>query len=95
VKGKERPVMIYELMDFIDDQVNTKSQDLAKGYNEIYEEFINMKWDSAITMINKLELIFPNDVPLKKLKIKCLKYRDDSLDEDWYLIDMQFRNNTD
>ncbi len=93
VKGKERPVMIYELMDFKDDKVSEQLIDLAEGYTEVYEEFINQKWDSAIKLINKLESIFPTDIPLEKLKKKCLKYRDGLLDDDWHLIDTQFRDN--
>ncbi len=61
VKGKTKPVAIYEVLDFHDEQTFPNLMDALNQFRDGIAKYRAGKWDAAIAAFNQVLLINPND----------------------------------
>ncbi len=74
VKGKARPVSIYELAVHKGD-LSPKTEELWMNYAEGLSSYRRMRWDQAISKFRQALAIDENDQPSKTLLERCYSYR--------------------
>ncbi|MGM0587236.1 MAG: CHASE2 domain-containing protein [Bacteroidota bacterium] len=84
VKGKTKPVRVYELM--ADRSGNQDYTDLEKGvaiYRDALRYYYDMKWQTAIDKFEKVIQIFPDDGPSQTYIERSKQFMANPPDEDW------------
>jgi adenylate cyclase len=79
VKGKTKPVRIYQMFD--------KEENNLKEAAQIFEEGIifyrNRDWDKAISLFEKVKRIIPEDKPAKIYLERCNFFKQQPPPPDW------------
>ncbi|MCO4783339.1 MAG: adenylate/guanylate cyclase domain-containing protein [Candidatus Cloacimonetes bacterium] len=55
VKGKSIPVQIFELLDFLGDEGEEETQQLAMQHTEAFDLYMNMKFTESMSILVKLD----------------------------------------
>jgi len=82
VKGKDRPVRIYELLAAkgqLDDQGRKIQQLFAAGL----EQYRHREWSQAISFFQEILALDPNDGPARTFLGRCEYFRHDPPASDW------------
>jgi adenylate cyclase len=78
VKGKEKPVKIYELIGW---EATEKMKTLTSQFYRALNFYRDGKWDSAIEGFKKCLEISPDDKPSKLYIERCLKLKEMKIEE--------------
>ncbi|ABF40346.1 adenylate/guanylate cyclase [Candidatus Koribacter versatilis Ellin345] len=81
VQGKEKPVAIYELMDFV--RSKDQYEDLLAHFNAARDAYIRQSWSEAITLFEGLLERYPEDGPSIVLLDRCKEFRVSPPSRDW------------
>ena len=83
VKGKERPVRVFEL---IDHQAKSLSADKREALNYFatgLEAYRAQRWQDAVDLFTKVEHLWPEDGPTRVMIKRCELYLDSPPGEEW------------
>ncbi len=84
VKGKSKPVKVYELMaDLSDNDDHTHKQKAVEVYNEGLKYYFDRRWPDAITQFEMVEKWIENDGPAKEYIARCEKFIEQPPEDDW------------
>ncbi|MBI3754436.1 MAG: adenylate/guanylate cyclase domain-containing protein [Deltaproteobacteria bacterium] len=81
VKGKEKPVAIYELMDFLPGDASKK--ELANSFSEALSLYKSHRFEDAKTRLDAILNKFPEDGPAKLYIQRCADYLQSPPLPDW------------
>ena len=81
VKGKKKPVTIYELLAPADEQATFDP--LLTRYNAGLSAYRNQLWIEAAGIFGELLTRYPVDGPTQVLLQRCLEFREEAPGEDW------------
>jgi adenylate cyclase len=81
VKGKLKPVKIYELMDF--GKNAEKHRDLLTRWHDAQGAFYRMEWDEAVQKFETLLGNYPNDGPTETFLKRAYDYYKEHPAADW------------
>lgn len=84
VKGKDRPVSIFEIMDCDDERIKEKKCRLLEPYNEGLTLYHSRKWKEALHLFQECLKIFPEDVVSKSYVERCEEFIIAPPSDDWY-----------
>jgi adenylate cyclase len=81
VKGKKKPVVIYELLAPISER-DTYAALLTK-YNAALDVYRNQNWREATGMFGELLAVYPDDGPTQVLLQRCVEFLEETPAPDW------------
>lgn len=81
VKGKKKPVTIYELLAPVSERTTFAS--LLELYNEALQAYRSQQWDEAASKFSELLTIYPDDGPSHVLLQRCFELREESPGMSW------------
>jgi class 3 adenylate cyclase len=73
VKGKTQAVQVYELIDFIKDELSIDIE-MINTYNKGYQFFLNGDLSKAANCFEEFLQVYPNDVPASKHYKQCVSF---------------------
>jgi len=82
VKGKEKPVSIYELVSKRTD-ANSSVEPFIKEFEEAFGLFQRRQFDEALERFSKILEIYPNDMPTNMFIERCKHYLANPPPPDW------------
>lgn len=93
VKGKEKPIAVYELIGLKGDNVvnNLKLKEMLQHYRDGLRFYKDMHWDRAIDQFKKSLELFPAEGPSKLYIDRCQAFQLNPPPPDW---DRVFRSTT-
>ncbi len=83
VKGKTKPVRVYELMGEKSDQNTEKLEHIISRYQKGIDFYFNREWDQAIKKFQEVLTLKPGDGPSKTYIKRCQKYKEEPPAKDW------------
>ena len=83
VKGKEKPVRVYELLGVAGIQFSEERERQLQIYNEGFEAYQAQKWAEAYEIFKSGQELYPNDKSFQTMSIRCRIYRDDPPTGEW------------
>ena len=83
VKGKNKPVRVYELVAPSYDSLIEKKKFILEYFNNGLTEYRKHNWDSAIALFNRVLTIDANDIPAQGYIERCEFYKNNLVPEDW------------
>lgn len=88
VKGREKPVRIYELIGHSDESIPDKKISSIEYYEKGFEAYRRQSWKKAINRFEEVLKLQPEDGPARVMIDRCSIYLDSSpsdscLGEDW------------
>ncbi len=90
VKGKHKPVRIYELLKYQENSLSSEIQKLLKDYADGLEYYREKQWQQAIAQFNKVLAIKENDIPSTLFIERCQYFMEHPIPENWDgVFDMQ------
>jgi adenylate cyclase len=81
VKGKIRPVRIYELLDAQEDGKNLR--DLVGRFHEALAAYRTGQWGAAIEMFGQILRDYPDDGPTRAFIQRCWEYHQQPPEGEW------------
>lgn len=73
VKGKTRPVAIYEVLGFRGD-ISAETEEFAKEYSDALKFYMNRQFNDALKIFTKLQAQKPSDTTSRLLKDRCQRF---------------------
>lgn len=73
VKGKSRPVKVYELIDK-KENLNDKTEEMLQNFHKGIEAYREMEWDRAITCFSRVIELEPEDGPAQLYIDRCYDF---------------------
>ena len=83
VKGKEQPIIVFELIAYKKDPVDDKFLELLDTYNKGISYYKSQEWNDAIDCFEYCIKIFPDDKPSEEYRSRCIDYKFNSPGPDW------------
>jgi len=85
VKGKTKPVKVYELLGRTDREERPfpKTESILEPYNRGIEHYFNRDWGEAIRAFDEALSLLPKDRPASLFRNRCLQYMDSPPPADW------------
>jgi adenylate cyclase len=83
VKGKEKPIKVYELIASKDIQLEQRFQEMLEIYTKGLNHYKAQEWDNAIDCFEACLKIRPNDTPSSEYRSRCIEYKFNSPGADW------------
>lgn len=83
VKGKNKAVSIYEVLDFYDKSVFPHQIDVINHFNNGIELYNSAHWDKAISSFEAALKLHPKDKPSKVYIDRCLILKAQPVDPEW------------
>jgi adenylate cyclase len=81
VQGKQKPVAIYELLDFARNQ--EQYEDLLARFNAARDAYLRQAWGEAVSLFEGLLERYPDDGPSLVLLNRCQEFRVAPPSRDW------------
>jgi adenylate cyclase len=81
VQGKQKPVAIYELLDFV--RYKDQYEDLLARFNAARDAYSRQSWSEAISLFEGLLERYPDDGPSLVLLDRCREFRISPPSLDW------------
>jgi len=82
VKGKEKPMQVFEVRGYRQDEPAEWSEAEAH-YRAGINEYLNRNWETAITSFGKVVNLFPDDGPAKIYEERCREFSLTPPPENW------------
>jgi len=86
VKGKDKPISIFEIIDCDEETVKEKKQRLLKPYHEGLRHYHSRHWEEALALFRECLKIYPEDVVSRIYVDRCQQYMVTPPADDWYGI---------
>ena len=83
VKGKEKPVSIYEVIDFYDSETFPNQIEVLSHFNNGIEYYNAMQWDKAISSFESALKLYPDDKPSKVYIDRCQLLKQNPPEPGW------------
>ena len=83
VKGKEKPVRVYELLGVAGIRFSEEKERQLQIYNEGFEAYQSQRWAEAFEIFKAGQEMFPKDKSFQTMTIRCRIYRDDPPTGEW------------
>lgn len=83
VKGKNRPVAIYDTFDYADDALFPQIADVMRVFADGLQAFRARRWRQAIEAFEQVQATAPWDQPSRLYLERCTYYRQTPPDDDW------------
>lgn len=83
VKGKTKPVRVYELMGEKTDPNAEKLKKIILIYQRGLDYYLHREWDKAIKQFQEVLFLRPQDGPSKTYIARCKKFKKDPPPKDW------------
>ena len=83
VKGKEKPVRVYELLGVAGIQFSEERERQLQIYTEGFEAYQSQEWAEALEIFQAGQKLYPNDKSFQTMSIRCRIYRDDPPKGEW------------
>lgn len=83
VKGKTRPVAIYEVMDYHTEESYPNMIDALRHFKAGLTKYRQMKWNDAITEFREVLAINPADKPAELYIQRCEHFRESLPPDEW------------
>jgi len=83
VKGKTKPVKIFEVAGFLTDFSGNNQLELFENYSIAFEKFLNRDFENATRILNNLALAHPDDIPTSLLIDRIAKIDTSKIDDSW------------
>ncbi len=83
VKGKEKPIKVFELIAFAEDKLNDNFLKMLGIYSEGLQFYKTQQWDKAITTFEACLQLVPDDMPSAEYRTRCIEYKFNSPGADW------------
>lgn len=83
VKGKTKPVKIFEVAGFLTDFSGNNKLELFENYSIAFEKFLNRDFENATRILNNLALAHPDDIPTSLLIDRIAKIDTSKIDDSW------------
>jgi adenylate cyclase len=83
VKGKEKPIKVFELIAFAEDKLNDNFLKLLGTYGEGLQFYKTQQWDKAINAFEACLQLVPDDTPSSEYRTRCIEYKFNSPGPDW------------
>jgi adenylate cyclase len=81
VKGKQQPVLIYQLLAPISER--QRYAELLSKYNAALDVYRGQNWREAAGMFGELLGSYPDDGPTQVLLQRCLEFMEEAPDSEW------------
>jgi adenylate cyclase len=81
VKGKKKPVVIYELLAPISERDAYAA--LLTKYNAALDVYRSQNWQEATGMFGELLAMYPDDGPTQVLLQRCVEFLEEAPEPDW------------
>jgi len=83
VKGKEKPVRIYELLGLLDTKLPEKTQSAYNYYAEGLEAYRSRRWSDAIELFEKGQKLYQGDKTFEVMMLRTRLNQKDPPQPDW------------
>jgi len=83
VKGKEKPIKVFELIAFKDEKLEDNFLKLLEVYNTGLQSYKSQQWDKAIDSFETCLKFVPDDMPSAEYRTRCIEYKFNSPGPDW------------
>ena len=83
VKGKEKPIKVFELIASKKIQLEQRFQDMLEIYLRGLNHYKAQAWDDAIDCFESCLKIRPNDTPSSEYRSRCIEYKFNAPSADW------------
>jgi adenylate cyclase len=83
VKGKEKPVRIYELLGPVDTDLPEKTQSAYNYYAEGLEAYRSQRWSDAIKLFEKGQKLYQGDKTFEVMMLRTRLNQKDPPQPDW------------
>jgi len=83
VKGKDKPIEVFELIAERDDKLPSKYLEMLSVYQRGVSAFRNRAWRQAIDYFDFCLNLYPDDYPSKMYRKRCLEYKINEPAPDW------------
>lgn len=83
VRGKNKPVRIYELIGFKDDKVSPEFKDTILEYKRGFKNYLLRDWDQAALYFQKALQLSATDGPSNLYLQRCQDFKINPPDENW------------
>jgi adenylate cyclase len=83
VKGKEKPVRVYELLGVAGIRFSEEKERQFQIYNEGFEAYQSQKWSEAYEIFKSGRNLYPKDKSFKTMTIRCRIYQKDPPTGEW------------
>jgi len=83
VKGKEKPIRVFELIATKKIQLDEKFIEMLDIYRKGLENYKAQDWDQAIDCFETCLKLRPNDTPSSEYRSRCIEYKFNSPGPDW------------
>jgi adenylate cyclase len=83
VKGKEKPIKVYELIANKEDEQDSKFTKMLEHYNKGIGYYRAQAWNEAIDCFEQCLQLQPEDAPSSEYRKRCINYKFNSPGEDW------------
>lgn len=83
VKGKERPVRVYEVLGHIHEELDDSTKEMLAYYKEGLKLYRNRKWKLALNMFQDAMSVCPEDGPSSTYVDRCRYFINNPPEDDW------------
>ncbi len=83
VKGKTKPVQVYELMGLMERGANDELLRIIDLFRKGFELYLKRDWDGAINYFRQVLTIRPDDGPAKAYLDRCRFFKENPPNADW------------
>jgi adenylate cyclase len=83
VKGKEKPINVYELIAFKEDKLKDNYLQMLQIYEKGIELYKSKNWDEAIDCFEQCLKLVHLDTPSEEYRRRCIEYKFNQPADDW------------
>jgi len=83
VKGKDKPINVYELIAFKEDKLKENYLQMLQYYEKGINSYKSKNWDEAIESFEHCLRLVPIDTPSEEYRRRCIEYKFNQPPEDW------------
>lgn len=83
VKGKQKPIRVYELIGFKTTPYKDNYLKMLENYHQGYEAYCRRSWDEAIQFFDNCRSLVPKDYPSQMYFERCVDFKYNSPPDDW------------
>lgn len=83
VKGKDKPIYVYELIAFKEDKLKENFLQMLQVYEKGIKCYKTRNWDDAIDCFDKCLKLVHVDTPSEEYRRRCIEYKFNQPSDDW------------
>lgn len=83
VKGKERPVKVYEVLGFLDELYESEMKEMLQIYDQGLSAYSQRKWKDALSLFEQVIAMKPGDGPAMTYIDRCRYFLENPPGDEW------------